>query len=205
LLLDYWPLRRFEQPRNFSRLILEKIPLLALSAAASVTTVLAAGKFVAGHADVSMPLRIGNALISYAVYLRQMVWPEGLAASYPFPYGGLEPWKVGLAALLLAGLSVLAIRQRHKQPWLLSGWLWYVALLLPAAGLIQVGRQAHADRYTYLPQIGLYVAVPWLVAEWGAKRQIGRAVFGGLMTGVLAVPGSRPRIGKAAKWCGLTL
>ncbi len=174
LLLDYWPLQRFQEPelaknrkyfRIPRRLILEKIPLLALAAGACAMTVLAAGKFIAGHADVPMPFRIGNALISYAVYLRQMVWPEGLAASYPFPYNGIEPWKAGLAALLLTGLSVLAFWQRPKQPWLLSGWLWYLAMLLPAAGLIQVGRQAHADRYTYLPQIGLCLAVTWLVGS----------------------------------------
>jgi tetratricopeptide (TPR) repeat protein len=187
LFLDYWPLHRFEQPRKLSGLILEKIPLLALAAGACAMTVLAAGKFIAGHADVPMTMRIGNALDAYAIYLRQMVWPEGLAASYPFPYTGLEPWKPGLAVLLLAGLSALAFWQRRKQPWLLSGWLWYLAMLLPMAGLIQVGRQAHADRYTYLPQIGIYVALTWLAAEWGAKWQVSRAALAGLMTALLAV------------------
>jgi tetratricopeptide (TPR) repeat protein len=168
-------------------LILEKIPLLALGVGACAMTVLAANKFIAGHADVPMGLRIGNALVSYAVYLRQMVWPEGLAASYPFPYHGIALWKAGLAILLLAGVSAIAYWQRGKQPWLLGGWLWYLVMLLPMAGLVQVGRQAHADRYTYLPQIGLYMAVTWLVAEWGTKRQVTRAAFAGVMAAVIGV------------------
>ena len=120
------------------------------------------------------------------VYLGQMVWPAGLAVFYPYPQNGLPPWEVALAGTLLAGLSAVAVWQRRKQPWMMMGWLWYLVMLLPVVGIIQVGNQAHADRYTYLPQIGIYVAVTWLAAEWGAKWHADRAAFGGLMAAVLS-------------------
>ncbi len=166
LLLDYWPLHRFEQPRKLSGLILEKIPLLALAAGACADDCSGGGKRDAPNAHVSMPSRIGNALVSYAIYLRQMVWPEGLAVTYPYPHNGLPPWEVALAGALLAGLSAVAWGERRTRPWLLVGWLWYLGMLTPMIGIVQVGAFAHADRFTYLPQIGIYMAVTWLVAEW---------------------------------------
>ncbi len=190
LLLDYWPLRRFEQPRKLSRLILEKIPLLALAIGASAMTeiiVLAAGKSITPVAPISMPSRLGNALVSYAVYLRQMVWPEGLAVPYPYPHNGLPPWEVALAGTLLAGLSAVAWGERRTRPWLLTGWLWYLGMLTPMLGIVQAGSFAHADRCTYLPQIGIYLGVTWLAAEWGAKWHAGRVVIGGFMTAVIAM------------------
>jgi len=108
------------------------------------------------------------------------------AAFYPYPLNGLPAWEVMLAGMMLAGLSAVAWERRRQQPWILIGWLWYLVMLLPVLGIIQVGGQAHADRYTYLPQIGIYVAVTWLVAGWGAKRRVGRGVFWGLMFVVLA-------------------
>jgi tetratricopeptide (TPR) repeat protein len=112
-----------------------------------------------------------------------MVWPAGLAAFYPYPHNGLLAREVVLAGTLLAGLSAVALGRRRKQPWLLVGWLWYLVMLLPVVGVIQVGGQAHADRYTYLPQIGISVAITWLVAEW----RLNRVALGGLMAGVLAL------------------
>jgi len=187
LLLDYWPLRRFEQPRKLSGLILEKIPLLALAAGACAMTVLVAGKWITPNAHFSMPSRISNALVYYAVYLSQMVWPEGLAVAHPSPHNGLPLWEVALAGALLAGLSAVAWAERRTRPWLLIGWLWYLGMLTPMIGIVQVGMFPQADRYTYLPQIGICVAITWLVAEWGAKWQVGRVGLGGLMTAVLAV------------------
>jgi tetratricopeptide (TPR) repeat protein len=180
LLLDYWPLQRAESTR---RLVMEKLPLLALSAAACVTTFLAQHKGIQSTGSFSLPYRLGNALASGMVYLGQMVWPAGLALLYPFPRNGLPLWEVALAGMLLAGLSAVAWAGRRTRPWLLLGWVWYVVMLLPVMGVIQVGGQAHADRYTYLPQIGIYVAVTWLVAQW----RVNRVALGGLMTGVLAV------------------
>jgi Flp pilus assembly protein TadD len=180
LLLDYWPLQRTE---SAWKLVLEKLPLLALSAAACLATVLAQTKLILPAGLLSLPLRFANAVVSCMVYLGQMVWPLGLAAYYPYPYQGPPGWEVAAGLTLLAGVSVLALWRRRKQPWILAGWLWYLVMLLPVMGLIQVGRQAHADRYTYLPQIGVYVALTWLVAGWRASR----LVLGSLMAGVLAV------------------
>ena len=186
LLLDYWPLQRVE-PRKLSGLVLEKLPLLALSAASCVVTLLAQNAAIHWGGSFPAPLLLANALVACMIYLGQMVYPAGLALLYPFPHNGLSVWEVGLAATLLAGFSAAAIWQRRKQPWLLVGWLWYLMMLLPVLGVIQVGAQAHADRYTYLPQIGIYVGLTWLAAEWGAKWQAGRAACGGLMAAVLAV------------------
>jgi tetratricopeptide (TPR) repeat protein len=166
-------------------LILEKIPLLALAAGACVMTVLAEEESIATLTTFSMPVRLGNAVVSYAVYLRQMVWPEGLAVFYPYALNGLRPWEVALAGMLLAGLSVAAWAERRRRPWLLMGWLWYLGMLTPMIGIVQVGAFAHADRHTYLPQIGIYVGLTWLAAEWSAKWQACRVAFGGLMTGVI--------------------
>jgi tetratricopeptide (TPR) repeat protein len=192
LLLDYWPLQRFQLNTQHSTLktlpplLREKLPFLALSAAAGVATLLAQHGVMQSTKAFSLPLRLANALMAGVIYLRQMVWPAGLAAFYPYPRGGFPPWEVALAGTLLAALSVLAVGRRRTQPWLLAGWLWYLVMLLPVLGVIQVSRQAHADRYTYLPQIGIYFALTWLAAEWGAKWRASRGVFAGLMTAVLA-------------------
>jgi Flp pilus assembly protein TadD len=164
-------------------LVLEKLPLLALSAASCVATVVAQREAIQSTESFSLPLRLGNALVTCMVYLCQMVWPAGLAVFYPYPHDGLPAWEVALAGTLVAGFSVVVWKERRTRPWLLIGWLWYLLLLLPVVGIIQVGRQAHADRYTYLPQIGIYVAVTWWVAEW----RVSRVVLGSLMGGVLAV------------------
>jgi tetratricopeptide (TPR) repeat protein len=182
LLLDYWPLRRVE-PRKLSGLVLEKLPLLALSAASGVATLLAQNKAMQSTESLSLPLRFGNALVTCLVYLGQMVWPARLAVFYPYPRHGQPAWEVALAGMLVAGLSAVAWVQRRKQPWILIGWLWYLAMLLPVEGIIQVGVQAHADRYTYLPQIGIYVAVTWMAAGW----RMNRVALGGLMAGVVGV------------------
>jgi protein O-mannosyl-transferase len=186
LLLDYWPLQRMGS-RKFSGLVVEKLPLLALSAAACVAAVMVQNEGMHSSGSFSLPHRLSNALVTCMVYLWQMVFPAGLAVFYPYARNGLPAWEVGLAGMLLAGLSVAAFRQRRRQPWLLTGWVWYLVMLLPVVGIIQVGEQAHADRYTYLPQIGIYVAVTWLAAEWGAKLHADRVAIGGLMAGVVGV------------------
>jgi tetratricopeptide (TPR) repeat protein len=182
LLLDYWPLNRFE-PRKLSRLVLEKIPLLALTAGACAMTVLAAEKLIVPSAHISMASRIGNALVSYAVYLRQMIWPVDLAVFYPRPATGYPAWTVALSLLLLALITGGVLAFQRKRRWLLVGWLWYLGMLLPMIGLVHVGEFAHADRYTYLPQIGIYLAVAWLVAEW----QVNRVALAVLLAGVVII------------------
>ena len=187
LLLDYWPLKRFTQSDGWLipwRLIAEKLPLLALSGAACVATF-----FVQKEAIASLPfsVRIGNALISCVAYLRQMIYPVGLAVYYPHPENSLALWKIFAAFVLLLVISIAAIAVRRKQPWFLIGWLWYLGMLVPVIGLIQSGMRARADRYTYLPQIGLYILLTWTVVELTASWRGRRWVLGGGAMAVLAV------------------
>jgi tetratricopeptide (TPR) repeat protein len=187
LLLDYWPLQRRESAR---RLVLEKLPFLALSAASSFATLLAQNEAMQSTESCSLPLRFGNALVTCMVYLGQMIWPARLAVYYPYSHNNLAAWNLVLAGTLLAGLSTVAWVRRRTEPWILVGWVWYLAMLAPVAGIIQVGAQAHADRYTYLPQIGIYMAMTWLAGDWSLGWKHQRAALGGLIvavTGVLMV------------------
>jgi len=156
-------------------LILEKLPLVALAGTVCVATI-----FAQQAALSSLPLstRIGNAMVSYVLYLGQMIYPAGLVPFYPYPPGGVALWKMIAATVLLLVISAVVVATRRQQPWLLVGWLWYVGMLVPVIGLLQVGLQAHADRYTYLPQIGLYLALTWLAAEACARWRHGRLVLG---------------------------
>jgi Tfp pilus assembly protein PilF len=182
LLLDYWPLQRVES-QKLSGLVVEKLPFLAVSAAGCVIALLARHGAIHSGGSFALPHRLGNALASGIIYLGQMVYPAGLTALYPFPHSGTPVWEEALAAMLLASLSVIAWRERRTRPWLLMGWVWYLVMLMPVVGLIQISGQAHADRYTYLPQIGIYIALAWWVAQW----RVSRVVLGGLMASVLGV------------------
>jgi tetratricopeptide (TPR) repeat protein len=187
LLLDYWPLKRFTQPGGRLvpwRLIVEKVPLLALSGAACVATIFAQTEAIQPFENIFLPLRVGNALISYVAYLGQMFWPSGLAVLYPFTARGVEVAGVVLSVVVLAGIStgVFVLRRR---PYLLTGWLWYLIMLVPVIGIVQVGAQARADRYTYLPQIGLYVLLTWAAADLCAGWRHRRVVLGGCSTIIL--------------------
>jgi tetratricopeptide (TPR) repeat protein len=170
LLLDYWPLNRIRGKtsnigRQLFRLILEKIPLIALSAMSSTVTFLAQRGALGWTEQLPMLARINNAIVTYIVYMRQMFWPAKLAAFYPHPESRLPSWEIGLALAVLIGLTAAAILVRRKAPYFITGWLWYLGMLVPVIGLVQVGWQGHADRYTYLPQIGLYIAGTWAVAD----------------------------------------
>ena len=175
LLVDYWPLNRFQKEKLIS-LVLEKIPFALFAAASAVATVLAQH----GQIDTfgfSLSLRLENAIVTYAIYLRQLIWPVDLAVLYPYPEKNfLLPMIVGCAALLIA-LSTIAIIYRKQFPFLFTGWFWFVGMLIPVIGIVQVGRQAHADRYTYLPVVGVTIAIVWLVADLTAgsrfRKQIG--------------------------------
>jgi protein O-mannosyl-transferase len=179
LLLDYWPLGRFQAHRSntrrqVSQLVVEKIPLIALSAVSSIVTFLAQRGAIGWTEQLPVPARISNALVAYVVYIRQMFWPAGLAVFYPHPESRLPIWEISLAALVLVGITTAAFVFRKKAPYFVTGWLWYLGMLVPVIGLVQVGWQGHADRYAYLPQIGLYVAVTWavtdLVRSWRFQR-----------------------------------
>src|SRR6266446_2652677 len=165
LLLDYWPLQRFAGRSSIKRLAPEKIPLLALSVASGLATLWVQQSSVARTEELPLIWRVANGLVAYAIYLRQFIWPVGLAVFYPHPGDQLPVWEIGLAIVLLALVSAGVIALRHKRPYLLTGWFWYLVMLLPVIGLIQVGSQAHADRYTYLPQIGLYLLLAWAFTD----------------------------------------
>jgi tetratricopeptide (TPR) repeat protein len=176
LLLDYWPLGRLHNPRELLALVREKIPLLAIAAADCVVTALMPGLMV--HYRLPLLERVGNALVSYVVYLRQMIFPVGLAAHYPIAPHGQPVWLVCLAFVLLAAIFAVLVACRQRYPYLLMGWLWYLGMSFPVIGIIQISSDAaHADRYTYLPEIGLAIAVAWRTADWLAKWVHGRMVF----------------------------
>jgi tetratricopeptide (TPR) repeat protein len=191
LLIDYWPLERLAplqgtqsgppRVKNFpavgidrwtiSRLLLEKVPFLALAVAASVVTFAAqrncdAIKYVS---QFPIPVRISNAVVSYTTYLWKMIWPTNLAVYYPHPGGSLAAWQIRASALFLLAVSVLVLRKARRYPYLAVGWLWFLGTLLPVIGLVQVGDQAMADRYTYVPLVGPFVMIVWGGSEFLGK------------------------------------
>lgn len=150
------------RPRAALRLLLEKAPLFLLSAASSVITVKAQRMDGALTAKVLPPgARLSNALVSYLSYIYKMVWPTRLAVLYPHPGEMLPLWHAIIAALILTCITVLFVRGRKKYPYLLVGWLWYLGTLVPVIGIVQVGGQAMADRYAYVPLIGLFIIIAW--------------------------------------------
>ena len=191
LLLDYWPLRRYAEfkvqsskfnvgsqvpntqhptPNTGStstrRLVWEKIPLILLAAASSVVTYIVQqkGGAVSPLEEFPFGIRLANALVSYVEYIGKMFWPKNLAVFYPHPVDTLRLWEIALAGALLIGITVLALAARRRQ-YLAMGWLWYLGTLVPVIGLVQVGEQSIADRYTYVPLIGLFVVLAWGIPE----------------------------------------
>jgi protein O-mannosyl-transferase len=185
LLWDYWPLQRTsgagpaenppgaQQRKSFTLLLLEKIPLLLLSTASAVITVRAQ---VAGDTMPTLPIpwRLGNAIVAYVRYLGIAIWPAGLAVPYPHPGLSLAVWKIVASAALLLLLTTFVLRLR-KRRYLAMGWFWFLGTLVPVIGIIQVGRQALADRYAYLSFIGLFICVVWGVAETARQWKINTA------------------------------
>ena len=186
LLLDYWPLGRFAGGEDYvatpqvppQRLIIEKLPLLALAILSSLATLLAQQEAFVSENLIPLWARVANALVAYVAYLEQFFCPWGLALFYPHPGTHLPIWKAVGAGIVLAGISAAVLRHRQRR-YLLVGWLWYLGMLVPAIGLVQVAGQAMADRYTYLPEIGLAMALIWWAADswpaWPYRRPV-RAV-----------------------------
>jgi len=200
LLLDYWPLGRLTAHgtdakalvRAGAKLVAEKAPLFALAIGSAVVTVLAqqAGKSMAALGILSVGFRIGNALVSYVRYILMALWPQGLAVFYPHPGPDLPVWQMAGAALCLLVLTGLVFRFGFRRPYLIVGWLWYVGTLLPVIGLVQVGAQALADRYTYVPLTGLFIIVAWGAGDVAARLRVSRtalSVLAGVMLAVLTV------------------
>src|SRR4030095_7562370 len=138
---------------------------IALSAVSSLITFLAQRGAIGWTEQLPVSVRISNALVAYVVYIRQMFWPAGLAVFYPHRENRLPVWEISLALIVLVGITAAVFVLRKKAPYFITGWLWYLGMLVPVIGLVQVGWQGHADRYTYLPQIGLYIAVTWAVTD----------------------------------------
>ncbi len=189
LLLDFWPLGRFTPPQIKGKkepqqwpgwkLLLEKVPLLALTIGSSILTFFAQkyGGAMTTPDEFPLRVRLANALVTYCVYIGKMIWPTKLAVLYPHPGTSLPIWAAPGAALLLLAVTTLVLIFRKSRPYLTVGWLWYVITLVPVIGLIQVGKQAMANRYTYIPLIGLFIAIGWLLPDlFGKARKAASAL-----------------------------
>jgi protein O-mannosyl-transferase len=194
LLLDYWPLNRNQtsevrgqksQPQIWRQLVLEKLPLFALSGAASIVAFALQVQTPVSVGQLPFGWRLQNALVTYVTYIWQMFWPANLAVFYPHPDDRLPLWQVALAAAFLIATTWVVFALRRNRPYLLVGWLWYLIMLLPVIGIVEVGLQGHADRYTYLPHVGLYIALTWFVAELARslphRKEILATVGGGIV------------------------
>jgi len=191
LLLDYWPLGRIRRDLRWSHasnllLIVEKLPLLVLSAASCLITVQvqSAWHAVAPVGVVSVVSRLANALLAYVGYLGKMVWPVNLSVLYPYPAQFSAIAVVGASAIVTV-LTILALLLRRRAPWFIVGWLWYLGTLVPVIGLVQVGSQAMADRYTYIPGIGIGLVVSWVVFTAARRSRLGRVALACGVAGVL--------------------
>ncbi len=157
-----------------SGLLREKIPLFALAAAASIITLIVQWHSTHLIKDLAFPMRLSNAFLSYLIYVKEMFWPANLAIFYPFTYRGRLAVIVVVLFLIIVSAQVIAANRRL--PYLVTGWFWYIVVLVPVIGLVQVGAQGHADRYTYLPHIGLYLALTWMIADlsrsWRYRNQL---------------------------------
>jgi len=176
LLLDYWPLQRVKQSAQIRPLLWEKLPLFGLTLLSSIVTMIAQQR---GGAVVSVEAftitdRISNALVSYLVYIGKTIWPSNLAVLYPYRQS-LPAWQVIGAVLLMAAITVTVIRKAKRAPYLAMGWLWFAGTLVPVIGIVQVGIQARADRYTYVPLIGLFIMTAWGISELSRNWRYRRA------------------------------
>jgi protein O-mannosyl-transferase len=181
LLWDYWPLRRVASAdagtdfavRPFSWLVMEKLPLMILSAISAIVTMKAqrAGEAIRSVVQYPMEIRLENAEISYARYAGKAFWPSHLSPIYPHPGHSLNLWQAGTAGFLLLVVTVLVIAARRHR-YLLVGWFWFLGTLVPMIGLVQVGNQAMADRYAYLPFVGLFIFICWGATEWAAAQHV---------------------------------
>jgi protein O-mannosyl-transferase len=206
LLLDYWPLGRIGDQKSevggrLRKLITEKIPLLALSTFSCIVTLFAQRQGPSAIDQLSFLWRLNNTFVSYVIYIWQMLWPARLAVFYPHPNDRLPLVEVTAAIAFLVGVSLLVIYLRRTKPYLVTGWFWYLGMLVPVIGLVQVGEQAHADRYTYLPQIGLYIMIAWTVCDLLLKSmpRFRHALVGVLAAIALVSLGVRA-FGQASFW-----
>jgi tetratricopeptide (TPR) repeat protein len=174
LLLDYWPLGCFKQKgATLGRLVIEKLPLIVMGIAACAVTLFAQRVAIQPVENFPLPMRLGNAVVACVDYLRQTFWPVDLAVFYPWDAARIQVQSLAIAGVILAGVSVVVFLVRRRG-YPVTGWLWFLIMLGPVIGIVQVGNQAHADRYTYLPQIGIVLMLTWgitdLLGRWRAVR-----------------------------------
>jgi protein O-mannosyl-transferase len=194
LLLDYWPLNRVkattaERSQRFVALVVEKVPLLLLSVCVSVITFAVQKRAVGAIPPLPLLWRAENAFVSYAIYIWKTLWPTHLAVFYPHPNASLGIWPVVFATTLLLAISVIAIVLRRERPYLFTGWFWYVGMLIPVIGIVQVGEQGHGDRYMYLPHVGLFLLIVWLAADVLAVGQFGWRFAAATAAGIIVALG----------------
>lgn len=173
LLWDYWPLNRTDCARSFFWLVIEKAPLMLLSAASAIVTLKAqkAGEAIGSVVQYPMAVRLENVVASYVRYMAKAFWPVYLAPMYPLRQGSLKAPLVAASAIMLLPITAVVILQRRRR-YLLIGWLWFLGSLVPMIGLVQVGSQSMADRYAYLPFIGLFLIACWGVADWASQWRL---------------------------------
>ncbi len=200
MLLDLWPLQRIEgwgqssatfpvPQRPLSRLLLEKLPLLALSAGSAVITMVAQTESEVPTQALPIGVRLETSFYAYAMYLWKAIWPAHLAAVYPHPGRGLPLWQLLVGALIVVTGLIVAWKQRFSRPYVTVGWLWYLGTAVPIIGIIQVGIQVIADRYAYLPLIGIFVIAVWAASALADRTHLGvapRAVVSSLILAALA-------------------
>lgn len=209
LLLDYWPLRRIQFDKrpsgrkqtptsSLSWLVIEKLPLLGISIAGSALVLWAQGHTQLSLDTLPLVARVENTLISYAAYLGKLVWPVNLIVYYPLRAANLPPEEMAaallpqaaLSSLILIAISAVCIRQWRKRPYLIVGWLWYLGTLVPVIGIVQVGNQSMADRYTYVPLVGIYMMLAWSAADFAATREASRGWVVGVSVTLLVLLGA---------------
>ena len=210
LLLDFWPLRRLKyQPvdgikgfaKAWLRLFREKVPLFCLAAASMVLTYIAQVRWgaVATLTEVSLPWRLAHALVSYGKYLLLTFWPQGLVIYYPSSLHVAPAWQWGAALILLGAITAVALRSARDRPYLIVGWLWFLGTLVPVIGLVRVGDQAIADRYTYFPLIGLFIALVFGLADLANVWRLGRAFIATASTVIILLLASLTTV-QVSRW-----
>lgn len=193
LLFDFWPLGRMRpglrgSRRTIGALLFEKLPLFLLAGAAACLTLFAqwgAGAMGSRPGSPDIGMRVANALVSYSTYIAKTLRPVDLAVYYPFPIGGIPAWQVGISTALLISATVASVLLARRAPWFGFGWLWYLSTLVPVIGLVQVGSQAMADRYTYVPLTGVFIISVWAAAEFVPKMRYREVILTGLALAAL--------------------
>jgi hypothetical protein len=204
LLVDYWPLNRFDSAANLktsnrrhgkaeqkiNKIIIEKIPFFAIATISGVVTffVQRASGTVADIKLLSFEDRLANVFLSYAKYIGKLFWPQNLSVFYPLNTGGITNWQIWACVLLLLSISILVIHFRSRR-YLAVGWFWFIGTLVPVIGIVQVGTQAFADRYTYIPYIGLFIMIAWGGAELSLNRPYLKIISGISMAAIIAAFG----------------